>query len=474
VREKLEKPETDLAIGAGRRVPRDVRRSRRGMAMVWAIFAVMVIAGIVATGTSSFLAVDRLTAADYSADGQARAVAEAGLVDAFAWFRRQQTQPVTNFAPVRNLAALPPINETDDPAIGLVREYEIMPSLWGRYEVRKSVAAETFTDTDADGRYDNGEPYVDANGSGRRDPARGTRDVSVDRGLPGAGSVWKIESHGFIYKRPDQTQPLGTGPNVRLSAVTVAAEIRRLVIVAPGVGALCSRNGSGIVVGSRGRVSGRNKTGVVYKSSTGAPSFQGGSEVTGTPASATVPTWLDSIQDVFGVSLAELKAMADASYTNPAAFPSPIGDYTLNVVPGPITFDAARPLRGTGVVVVTGNCTIASGSNGFFNGVLYVQGNLVVRGPVYLRGTVIVTGTADVAGSGGDYSEIDYDGTIISQVLVLLGQYRFASSSFQPSSVLPDGTPDEEGLILAQKTGRTLPGGNLPTSLGDSLPPGGG
>jgi Tfp pilus assembly protein PilX len=463
-----------FAAGASRRGPaRADRRATRGMALMWAIFAVMVIAGIVVTGTRTFLAVDRLSSVDYSADGQARAVAEAGLVDAFAWFRRQQTQPVTSFAPIRNLAASPPVNETDDAAVGLVREYEIMPSLWGRYEVRKSIAAESFTDTDADGRFDDGEPFVDTSGNGRREGGRETRDVSAERGLPGLGTVWRIESHGFIFRRPDQTQPLGVGPNQRVAAVTVAAEVRRLTIVAPGVGALCSRTGSSISIGSRGRISGRTKTGVIYRSSTGSPVFSGGSEVTGTPASGTIATYLDSVQDVFGVTLAELKGMADASYASAMAFPPQIGDYTLNVVTGPITFDATRPLRGTGVVVVDGNCTLAANSNSFFNGVLYVKGNLVVRGPVYIRGTVVVTGSVDVAGSGGDYSEIDYDGSIITQVLVLLGQYRYATASYQPSPTLPDGTPDEEGLIRAQKTGRTLPGGNLPTALGDSLKPDG-
>jgi hypothetical protein len=84
---------------------------------------------------------------------------------------------------------------------------------------------------------------------------------------------------------------------------------------------------------------------------------------------------------------------------------------------------------------------------------------------------VIVTGTVDIAGSGGDYSEIIYDGGIVTQVMQLLGQYRFSTSPHEPSTTLPDGTPDEDNLIRLQKTGRTLPGGNLPPELGNSLPP---
>jgi hypothetical protein len=100
-----------------------------------------------------------------------------------------------------------------------------------------------------------------------------------------------------------------------------------------------------------------------------------------------------------------------------------------------------------------------------------VQGNLTIRAPVYMRGTVIATGTCDIAGSGGDYSELDYDSGIIGQVLLMLGQYRFSTGAYVPVVHLPDGTPDENDLIRIQHTGQTLPGGNLPVALGKSLPP---
>ncbi len=441
--------------------------------MVWALFATMVIAGIIAAGTDTFLAVDKMAGAEFSAEGQARSVADAGLIDAFAWFRRQQTQPVSTFAPVRNLLLNPPVNETDDSTIGLVREYEIMPSLWGRYEVRKGVAAEAFTDADGDGRYDYGEAFTDSNGNGRRDPARETMDASIERGFAGLGTVWRIVSHGTVYRRQDATKALGVAPNMRLASQTVVGEIRRLTIVPPGPAAVCGQRGSLITIGSRGRIVGGTKTGVLYGPSTGTPTFQAGSEVTGTPKNNYVNPYNDAVQTVFGVTLSELKAMADGSYATAAAFPASIGNYTLNVATGPITFDSTRPLRGTGVVVVVGDCTVAVSSNSFFNGVLYVQGNLTIRGPAYFRGTLIATGTVNIAGSGADYSEVDYDSKIISQVLVLLGQYRFSTSAHEPSPVLPDGTPDEDGLIRLQKAGLTLPGGNLPSALGNSLPPGG-
>ena len=90
----------------------------------------------------------------------------------------------------RDLAAVPPVNETDDAAIGLVREYEIGPNLWGRYEVRLTVPAEPFTDSNSNGVHDDGEPFTDTNGNAKRDDARETRDVSIERGLAGSGAVW--------------------------------------------------------------------------------------------------------------------------------------------------------------------------------------------------------------------------------------------------------------------------------------------
>jgi hypothetical protein len=455
---------------AARADARSARATSRGIALIWALFASMIVAGIIVAGSGTQRAVDKMGDASFSAEGQARAVAEAGLIDGLAWFRRQQSQPVTTFAPARNLLANPVINETDDTTIGLVREYEIMPSLWGRYELKKPVAAETWTDTNTNGRYDYGETFTDTNANGKRDPARELRDVTAERGLAGSGTVWRLVSHGYVFRRPDPAQALGAGPNTRLSGVVVAAEIRRFLMVPPAVSAICVKTASGVTLGARTRIMGGTKGGVITLASTGLMNTTGGPEITGTPATGTVPSYDDSVSTVFGVTLAELKAMADASWSTAAAFPKKIGDYTLNVVPGPIVFDDARPLRGTGIVVVDGDCSLVAGNNSFYNGFLYVKGNLTVRGPVYMRGTVVATGTVDMAGTGGDYTEVDYDANILTTVLTMLGQYRFSTASYEPSNALRDGVPDEENLIYLQHTGKVLPGTALPVQLEKSLP----
>lgn len=417
--------------GPARRHP---ETAERGSVLVWAAFVLMVVLGVVAGGVSNQEAMDRRSRMELATGGQARAVAEAGLVDAFAWFRRQQTQPVTVFAPRRDLTADPPVNETDDAGLGLVREYEILPSLWGRYEVRLGVAAEPYVDANANGRRDAAEAFTDVDGNGRWDAARETRDVSVERGLPGAGGVWLIESHGFLFDRPRQDLPLGTPPNDRRASAVVASEYRRLTISPPAAAAVCSATGAGVTVGSRGRIRGGAGGGLAYASGTGLPALLSGSEVTGSPSSASLPAYDGSLTAVFGVGDAVLKSMADVSTSGMTGVPSPLGDQTLTVIEGDATFSAAQPLRGTGVVVVLGSCTIATSSNSYFSGLLWVQGSLTVRAPAYLRGVVIVNGAVDVRGTGGDSVEIEHDEGVLSDLLFLMGQYRPSKAVYAPGS----------------------------------------
>ena len=123
------------------------------------------------------------------------------------------------------------------------------------------------------------------------------------------------------------------------------------------------------------------------------------------------------------------------------------------------------------IVVVDGNATFNAGSNSLFKGLLVVRGNLTLRAPVYFRGSVVVTGAVDMAGTGGDYSELNYDAAILREVLTILGQYRFSTATYLPADVLPDGTPDEDDLVYLQNQGKVLPGQAMPATLDDSLPP---
>lgn len=408
--------------------------AERGSLFLWAGVVLLTVLGLIATGVTTDQARDRQSRMELAAGGQARAVAEAGLVDAFAWFRRRQSQPVLAFAPARDLTASPAVNETDDASVGLVREYEILPSLWGRYEVRTSVPAEAWVDADGDGLHDPGEAFSDANGSGKWDPAHETRDVTGERGLAGAGAVWLLESHGLLFDRPRADLPLGTPPNNLRASARVASEVRRLTITPPAAAALCVAAGSATTVGSRGKVRGGAKGGIAYAQGTGSPVLQTGSDVTGTPPTTSVPGYAGGLTSVFSVTASELKSMADVSTSTMASVPSPMGDFTLTVLEGDATFTAAQPLRGTGVVVILGSCTLAAGSNSYFSGLLWVQGALTVRAPCYLRGVVIAGGTTDVRGTGGDAAEVEYDAGILGELLLKMGQYRHSKAVFLPGS----------------------------------------
>ena len=119
-------------------------------------------------------------------------MARAGATDALVWFQKQPTQPVAAFAPQRNLSATPPINDTELASIGIVRTFPVsgMGNVWGRYEVRSPTVTDvttqrgktgagtiwqfdsvgmifvdrdtnsqlTWTDTNANGVFDRGEP----------------------------------------------------------------------------------------------------------------------------------------------------------------------------------------------------------------------------------------------------------------------------------------------------------------------------
>lgn len=409
-------------------------RSRQdgGYALLVAVFSMLLLAGLIAASSESGRA--RAGISEHAVVGPARAreVALAGIAESVSWFRRQTVQPVKTFAPQLDLAATPPINETADPGVGLVREYEITPGVWARYEVRIGTPAESFTDSDADGIYTDGiDAFVDANSNGKYDVATGVRDVSTERGQVGAGSVWQLEAHGHIYQRPRAGLALGQGENRRIATHSVATEIRRMTITPPTAAALCARRGYNVIIGSRARIRGNGGAGVGYREGTASPSFLSGSEVSGSPSSTSVPDFQFELTSVFGNNLTSLKSMADNAVSDHSVLPANLGEYTLTVIEGDAYFTKDRPLRGTGIVIVTDDCFIEAGSNSFFNGVLWVQDDLIIDGPCYIRGVCIAGDRIEVTGTGGDHAEVEYDGGLVSELMTRMGGYRASKAIFR-------------------------------------------
>ncbi len=418
-----------------RRRVRQQRSEQGGFALLIAVFSLILIAGLIAASSESGRARAGVTEAAIVAPARAREVALAGVAEAHSWFRRQTVQPVVSFAPRLDPAANPPVNETADPSIGLVREYEITPGVWARYEVRLAQAAEPFVDADANGIYEpEVDSYTDTNGNGRRDEASGVRDVSVERGQTGAGSVWFLESHGRLFRRPRAELPLGSGPNRRFATYSVATELRRMTITPPTAAAIAARRGYKVEIGSRARIRGGGGAGIGYKEGSASPVLLSGSEVDGSPSTTSVPGFEFNLRSVFGNDLTALKGMADMAVSDHSVLPANLGEYTLTVIEGDVHFTKERPLRGTGIVIVTDDCFIEAGSNSFFNGVLWVQDDLIIDGPCYLRGTCIVGDRVVVRGTGGDHAEIEYDGGIIDELMTRMGSYRLSKATFRLGS----------------------------------------
>jgi hypothetical protein len=459
--------------------PRGTTRARQhGVVLIWTAASLMLVAGIVLASVDRMRAVDRLADVEFNAQGQARQIALAGLTDAKAWLRRCTAQPVTSFTPQRDPAAPPPpyllpagasgttpadptiVNETEQPEVGLVRTFEIAPGLWGRYSVIRGSGPEPFEDANGNGRHDPGEAFTDSNGDGHWTGGVWTRDVTTERGLSGAGGVWLLIARGQVFRRADVQKDLGEGRNRQLAEAVMATEVRRLTLAVPAEAALISTEGRHVQ--STGRVQIRGDTVVAYPIGTGSPVL-GSTERTGINAPLAATDFHVGIEDVFGVTLAELQSMADISTSDPVGgLPDTLPRSSLVVITGDVTFDHDRPLRGSGIVVVKGNVTLEAGSNSFFEGFLYVDGDLYARSPCYLRGSILVTGTTDFRGTGGDYCEIEHDPDILGSLLGQMGQYRQSKAPYEPMPLLADGSSAEVGATARRFGGAKLAGGYSP------------
>ena len=138
------------------------RKGRGGMALLNAVFLVSILT-LTLTAMINYSQGTFRATRQSNYQSQVYNVARAGLVDAIAYFKRQESQPVEVFAPMAN-----PTNrlkgDTDDPLeidpggpsnstpnLGMVQEFPIDAEkhLWGRYEVGKI----TKLHKDADGNH---------------------------------------------------------------------------------------------------------------------------------------------------------------------------------------------------------------------------------------------------------------------------------------------------------------------------------
>jgi hypothetical protein len=369
------------------------RLNEHGIALVVVLFGATLILLLLMTMLTYTRMSGRIVARQLTYNGQAVNAAQAGLNESLSWFVHQKQQPVVAFDPQLNLAAVPPINETDDPATGIVRTYEVasVGRVYGRYTVARSKVL----------------------------------DVSKRRGKAQDGTVWQLESEGTVFVRNDPAKEPGQPPNVVLAHSIMRTDIQRLGLQLPANAALNSVRADNVNLTKSGRVQGGSSgIGVAYPAGTGIITNKG--SVTGNPAQNTT-TNAFTLSGVFGVTQQELLSMADVVADDEKGLPDPLPSMSLIVVKGNATFTPQKKLNGSGVLVVLGNLILNPQSDAFFNGVIWVGGQFLMSPPASISGSVIANGNATLA-AGNEVCEIDYDSAILDQVRLQMGNYLFARS----------------------------------------------
>ena len=389
--------------------PRNSEQS--GTALILALFFTIVTTGIVFTGTLVQKSNREKTRTNFRLNSQAMQFARAGLTETTSWFRRQTSQPVIDFEPIVDTSVSPAIVDSDEPEIGIVREFRIEGKVFGRYEVWKEWAADP-----------------DAERSAWREK-HAVVDKSVERGTGAPGTAWRVRSIGYVFERTNDVGRFDELPNRVLAQETLEIEITRRTLTLPGQAALVVGDGNSAHANTYGRViGGANGAGIYFPAGSGTPTTGPSNQhrVTGNPPLAQAPGVVDlSPEFVFGISYAELKASADHVVTDAQDLLDEIPYGSIVVIEmNSVTFNSSRPLRGFGVVYVRGNCTLNAGNNSMFSGLLYVDGNLTVRAPSEIEGAVIVTGNFNLQGSG-DYATVRYNDDVLNQLRREIGQYRF-------------------------------------------------
>ncbi|MCK5945250.1 MAG: hypothetical protein KAI24_24895 [Planctomycetes bacterium] len=389
----------------------------RGSALIFALMFSTIVLGIVLTGTLTLRSQITQNRTMFITSYQAVMAARSGLTEALSWLRRQTSQPVTAFEPVLLPDAVPPILDTEDPDIGLVRDFQISGNLWARYEVWK----EWPSDPDADRLAWRVQFQCS--------------DVSGPKTGGSAGTAWRLRSVGYVYRRLDENVAFNVQPNVVLATEMAETDVLRAVINLPGQAALNVADGNSAHINTNGRIRGNSMAGIYYPQGSGTPTTgpKNQNRVTGTPGLSGGATYDDSYEGVFGLTFAELSSMADLIVTDPSEFPVPIPDNSLIVVDigSTLSIDSAMPLTGSGLVVVNGNMTMTSGNNSLFSGMLYVDGNFTMRAPSEINGSVVATGNMTLQGSG-DYATINYDEAALSALMTNFGSYRRVNSIYLP------------------------------------------
>lgn len=397
---------------AGTPLRPDGRDAEAGLALVLGVMFTIIAMGLVVSGTLSLRAHRVKTETNFRLYGQAQQFARAGLIEVLGWFRKQTAQPVLALNPVLDMAATPPVIDTQEPLIGITREFQISGTVWGRYEVWKKWDADP----------------VPARRAWRQRVQ--CEDVSTARGSAGAGNVWLVRSVAYVFSRTDAAKAYNVAPNRVLGSAILETELRRLTLSPPGAAAVCCGTPGGSSVRDKVNIQGAGRSAVYYRRVGTTTITVSGGAVTqgGVTSNSGTTVYDDSVQAVFGVSEDELRGLADDRITNQAEFPRPVPRQTLCFVEVPtLDLTMARRLEGNAIVYVRGNVNFQTGNQSYFTGFLFVNGNLTMRETAEFNGTIVCTGTVDIRGNA-DWINITYDDEALNTLRTEIGQYRLSGA----------------------------------------------
>lgn len=431
-------------------------KNQSGFALIFTIVLSALILVFIIITSVVILFSQKIGMSQITKEGQAKNIARAGIQDTIGWFKRQESQPVKQigttypypdaaFDPKFGTEPNPDLRDTDDENIGIVkdnitildrnisaaqdiykdnRNYQIC----GKYVIKKQ------KDPNNDGIISNDEYDKHA-----------VHDITAERGKGPAGSgiVWYLEATGYVYQRRD-FQKNSNGiyvkgpedpPNRLLDKSAVSVEISRLSINLPANAAIITKGGGS--VGNRCNIIGDSytSTGIAYCGTTPSTS---GAQIQISPTTLNISSMCNtptscaciSIENIFGVSKSELKSLADSVYTNVNQIPS--GNIPLSIVfiEGNADFTISKPLRGSGILIVDGNLSIAQNSNSFYSGLIYTTGSYTQGGSNVIGGAVISEGSISINPSS-DKAIVEFNDSLIKNVRTKLGLYRENNLTYQ-------------------------------------------
>lgn len=368
------------------------RHNQEGSALMVALVFVAIVLGAVLSHSTELAAHKQKMQAESRLRGLADTIAQSGVTDATEWFRRQNLQPVQVYEPKRDLDATPPLLETQEQELGLVREFQIQGELWGRYEVRKDEVM----------------------------------DVSELRGADGAGHVWDLASRGILYHRPDPDTPFDTQPNKVLAVTALRTELRGIGMTLPAAAAVILPSPAGLNLQPGHVISGGNAPAFAFDAASRATDSMPpqATLATGTPLDTTVANLDLSPTKIFAMRVDELALFADIAMEDatPDVFRTELRDKILYSTKD-LTLASGQSLSGRVLLIVDGDLDVQAGNQTKIEGIVIATGDVALNGPFQLDGTLLCGGQLEL---GTGQVGLHYDAEAIAALRSALSHYRSA------------------------------------------------